>query len=123
MDKSATLYGPGSIVWCSLLHRQTWPWRLALGHYLCHVAYAQAALRDVQAANITEEDIDAIIQKGQRATEELNEKMKQYTENAMKFTMDGGIAYEYKDEEDVPEDAPNLKAIAGVLRSPCLALP
>ena len=123
MDTSATLYGPGSSVWCSLLHRQTWPWRLALRHYLRHVAYAQAALRGVQAANITEEDIDAIIQKGQRATEELNEKMKQYTENAMKFTMDGGIAYEYKDEEDVPEDAPNLKAIAGVLRSPCLALP
>ena len=67
----------------------------------------------VQAANITDEDIDAIIQKGQRATEELNEKMKQYTENAMKFTMDGGIAYEFKDEDDVPEDAPNLKAIAG----------
>ncbi len=68
----------------------------------------------VQAANITDEDIDAIIQKGQRATEELNEKMKQYSENAMAFTMDGGIAYEYKDEEDVPEDAPNLKALAGV---------
>ncbi len=51
--------------------------------------------------------------------------MKQYTENAMKFTMDGGIAYEYKDEEDVPEDAPNLKAIAGVQRFlpfPCLAM-
>lgn len=80
-------------------------------------------LRGTQAANITEEDIDAIIQKGQRATEELNEKMKQYTENAMQFTMDGGIAYEYKDEEDVPEEAPNYKAIAGVLRPPCLTLP
>ena len=76
----------------------------------------------VQAANITDEDIDAIIQKGQRATEELNLKMKQYTDNAMKFTMDGGIAYEYKDEEDVPEDAPNLKAIAGLHASPATLL-
>ncbi len=81
----------------------------------------EAGVRHVQAANITDEDIDAIIQKGQRATEELNEKMKQYTENAMKFTMDGGIAYEYKDDDDVPEDAPNLKAIAGAHRtSPAL---
>ena len=76
----------------------------------------------MQAANITDEDIDAIIQKGQRATEELNLKMKQYTENAMKFTMDGGIAYEYKDEDDAPEDAPNLKAIAGVHASPATLL-
>jgi predicted PurR-regulated permease PerM len=68
----------------------------------------------MQAANITDQDIDAIIQKGQRATEELNEKMKQFTENAMKFTLDGGFnAYEFKDEDDMPEDVPNLKALAG----------
>ena len=84
-------------------------------------AGAEGGETDAQAANITDEDIDAIIQKGQRATEELNEKMKQYTENAMKFTMDGGIAYEYKDEDDVPEDAPNLKAIAGAECYPCIA--
>ncbi|CAL5219362.1 g1181 [Coccomyxa viridis] len=80
---------------------------------LAMVRYGAEMVFSSEAANITDEDIDAIIQKGQRATEELNEKMKQYTENAMKFTMDGGIAYEYKDDDDVPEDAPNLKAIAG----------
>ncbi|CAK0743308.1 hypothetical protein CVIRNUC_001460 [Coccomyxa viridis] len=80
---------------------------------LAMVRYGAERVFSSEAANITDEDIDAIIQKGQRATEELNLKMKQYTDNAMKFTMDGGIAYEYKDEEDVPEDAPNLKAIAG----------
>ena len=67
-----------------------------------------------QAANITDQDIDAIIQKGQRATEELNNKMKQFTENAMAFTLDGGInAYEFKDEDDVPDEVPDLKQIMG----------
>ncbi len=68
-----------------------------------------------QAANITDQDIDAIIQKGMRATNELNEKMKQYTENAKAFTLDGGFnAYEYKDEDDVPEELPNFKQLAGI---------
>ena len=69
-----------------------------------------------QAANITDQDIDAIIQKGQRATEELNNKMKQFTENAMAFTLDGGInAYEFKDEDDVPDEVPDLKQLMGAL--------
>ena len=74
-----------------------------------------------QAANITDQDIDYIIQKGMRATDELNEKMKQFTENAMKFTLDGGFnAYEFKDEDDMPEDVPNLKALAGLCLSDLL---
>ena len=39
---------------------------------------------------VTDADIDAIIAKGQRETDELNNKLKEYSENAMKFTMDGG---------------------------------
>jgi SWI/SNF-related matrix-associated actin-dependent regulator of chromatin subfamily A member 5 len=67
-----------------------------------------------QAANITDQDIDAIIQKGVNATKELNEKMKQYTENAKAFTLDGGFnAYEYKDEDDIPDELPNYKQLAG----------
>lgn len=32
----------------------------------------------------------------------------------MKFTMDGGLsAYDYKAEEDEPEDTTNFKALAG----------
>lgn len=45
-------------------------------------------------------DIDTIIMKGERETKELNEKLKQFTEKAMNFTMDGGIIYEFKEEED-----------------------
>lgn len=58
----------------------------------------------LQASTITDQDIDAILARGQKETDELNAKMKEYTENAMKFTMDGGFqnAYEYRDEDDAP---------------------
>ena len=39
---------------------------------------------------VTDEDIDAIIAKGEADTAALNNKLQEYTENAMKFTMDGG---------------------------------
>ena len=52
------------------------------------------------------------------ATEELNNKMKQFTENAMAFTLDGGInAYEFKDEDDVPDEVPDLKQLMGAPRA------
>lgn len=41
---------------------------------------------------MTDEDIDAIIAKGEQETADLNNKLQEYTENAMKFTMDGGTA-------------------------------
>ncbi|EIE25592.1 hypothetical protein COCSUDRAFT_46779 [Coccomyxa subellipsoidea C-169] len=81
---------------------------------LSMVRYGAEMVFSSEAANITDQDIDAIIQKGMRATNELNEKMKQYTENAKAFTLDGGFnAYEYKDEDDVPEELPNFKQLAG----------
>jgi SWI/SNF-related matrix-associated actin-dependent regulator of chromatin subfamily A member 5 len=47
-------------------------------------------------------DIEAILTKGEKDTKALNEKMQQFTDNAMKFTMDGGIenVYDFKDEEE-----------------------
>ena len=40
--------------------------------------------------------------------------MTQFTENAMKFTLDGGFnAYEFKEEEEAPEDAVDLKQLIG----------
>ncbi|KAK9820501.1 hypothetical protein WJX72_011031 [[Myrmecia] bisecta] len=63
---------------------------------------------------ITDEDIDQIIQKGERATAELNNKLTEFTDNAMKFTMDGGLnAYEYKDEEEEQPDTTDYKALIG----------
>ena len=66
----------------------------------------------MQAATITDEDIDAIIQKGVRSTEELNAKMKDFTENAMKFTLDGGIAYEFKEGEEEADNT-DYKSLIG----------
>ncbi|MEW5311445.1 MAG: hypothetical protein WDW38_003160 [Sanguina aurantia] len=62
---------------------------------------------------ITDADIDTIITKGERETRELNDKLKQFTEKAMNFTMDGGIAYEFKDEEGQVEGDVNMKALIG----------
>lgn len=65
---------------------------------------------------VTDEDIDAIIAKGEADTAALNSKLQEYTDNAMKFTMDGGLsAYEYKDPNAVEEaeEKVDYKAIAG----------
>ena len=45
-------------------------------------------------------DIDAIITKGERDTKALNDKMAEFTDEARKFTMDGGLAYDFKEDED-----------------------
>lgn len=48
--------------------------------------------------------------------------MQYYTDNAMKFTMDGGIAYEYKDDDDEPEDNVDYKQLAGITPPPPVAI-
>jgi SWI/SNF-related matrix-associated actin-dependent regulator of chromatin subfamily A member 5 len=64
---------------------------------LSMVRYGAEMVFKSDAASVTDEDIDAIIRKGERATEELNEKMQSFAEGAVKFTLDGGVsAYEYK---------------------------
>lgn len=39
--------------------------------------------------------------------------MKNYTDHAMKFTMDGGIPYEYKDEDDEQDANVDYKSLIG----------
>lgn len=77
------------------------------------VRYGAELVFSSEAGNITDADIDSIIQKGEKDTKELNDKMQEFTENAVKFALDGGISlYEYKDEEEVPAPAGlDLKAI------------
>lgn len=57
---------------------------------------------------ITDEDIEALIAKGVKATEELNTKMAKYTDQALKFQLDGGgdqkDVYEFEDEEEETGD-------------------
>jgi hypothetical protein len=45
-------------------------------------------------------DVEAIIAKGVRDTQALNDKMQQFTDNARQFTMDGGIIEEFKEEDE-----------------------
>lgn len=51
--------------------------------------------------------------KGEQSTAALNNKMKDFSDNAMKFQMDGGMsAYEFKDQDE-PEDNIDYKSLAG----------
>mmetsp|Transcript_12989 Transcript_12989/g.34536 ORF Transcript_12989/g.34536 Transcript_12989/m.34536 type:complete len:1051 (+) Transcript_12989:23-3175(+) len=69
---------------------------------------AEKVFAQKDITEITDEDIDAIIAKGEEATRMLNEKMAKYQANARKFTLDGGInPYQYQDEDEqqaVPEE-------------------
>ena len=66
---------------------------------------------------------------GERDTNELNNKLAQFSENAMKFTMDGGLsAYDYKAEDEDMDNDVNFKALAGAFspsrqRSPLITMP
>ncbi|CAL9116371.1 unnamed protein product [Musa acuminata var. zebrina] len=55
-------------------------------------------------STITDEDIYDIIAKGEKATAELNAKMKKFTEDAIKFKMDDNAElYDFDDEKDDKE--------------------
>lgn len=80
---------------------------------LSMVRYGAEMVFSGGGGTITDEDIDAIIAKGERETNELNNKLAQFSENAMKFTMDGGLsAYDYKAEEEEAGEDVNFKALA-----------
>lgn len=74
----------------------------------CQPAYARCQ----SDSCVADADIEALIQKGERDTEALNDKMNKFTENARAFTMDGGVSlYDYKDEVRVPRDVRNALCI------------
>jgi hypothetical protein len=87
---------------------------------LSMVRYGAEMVFSSEPSKITEEDIDMIIQKGERSTAELNQKLQNFSENAMKFTMDGGIAnvYEFEDdkEPDNADQVDQLKQLMGEWR-------
>ena len=61
---------------------------------------AEYIFQSSDSSDITDEDIDQLIAKGEAATNELNEKMQAFTENAMKFSVSGDL-YDYKEEQQV----------------------
>ncbi|CAD7702794.1 unnamed protein product [Ostreobium quekettii] len=82
---------------------------------LSMVRYGAELVFKSEAGSITDADIDAIIAKGERDTKELNEKMSEFSENAMKFTLDGGLsAYDYIGEEEAENNVElDLKQLIG----------
>lgn len=85
---------------------------------LSMVRYGAEMVFSSAPSKITEEDIDAIIQKGERTTNELNEKLQNFTDDAMKFAMDGGMsAYDFEakkeKEEENQDQVEQLKALMG----------
>ena len=80
------------------------------------VRYGAEMVFSSEPSKITAEDIDAIIQKGERTTAELNQKLQNFTDDAMKFAMDGGMsAYEFeeKKEPENKDQVDQLKALMG----------
>ena len=83
---------------------------------LSMVRYGAEMVFSSAPSKITSEDIDAIIQKGERSTAELNQKLQNFTDDAMKFAMDGGMsAYEFeeKKEPENTDQVEQLKALMG----------
>eukprot|EP00775_Hariotina_reticulata_P010968 gene10968-11123_t len=81
---------------------------------LSMVRYGAELVFSSEASNITDADIEAILQKGERDTRDLNDKMNKFTENAKQFTMDGGLSiYDFKDEED--KDNTDLGVLKNVM--------
>uniref|UniRef100_A0A061QM65 SWI/SNF-related matrix-associated actin-dependent regulator of chromatin subfamily A member 5 n=1 Tax=Tetraselmis sp. GSL018 TaxID=582737 RepID=A0A061QM65_9CHLO len=79
---------------------------------LSMVRYGAEQVFSSEAENITDADIDDILAKGEDETKAMNDKLAEFTDNARKFTLDGGMVYDFKDEEDKDTvDAPTLKAI------------
>ncbi|PSC72801.1 chromatin-remodeling complex ATPase chain [Micractinium conductrix] len=73
------------------------------------VRYGAERVFSSEATNITEEDVDALIAKGEAATKELNDKLQNFSNDAMRFTMDGGInAYEFEEDKNTEEGDADL---------------
>lgn len=64
-------------------------------------------------STITDEDIDRIIAKGEEATAELDQKMKKFTDDAIKFKMDDTAGlYDFDDQEENADKNEFKKIIA-----------
>ena len=58
--------------------------------------------------DLTAEDVDAIIAKGEEATKQLNEKMSGFTDKALKFSMNADASLYEFEEQEAKEEAKKL---------------
>lgn len=88
---------------------------------LSMVRYGAERVFSSEATNITEEDVDALIAKGEAATKELNDKLQDFSNKATQFTMDGGIsAYDFdvdkdKDAEEGDADLAKIEQLKALM--------
>ena len=62
---------------------------------------AEKVFDGASSSKITDEDVEAILAKGEEATRALNEKMAGFTDKALKFSMDADASlYEFEDKEE-----------------------
>jgi len=67
---------------------------------------AEKVFDSTAVTDLTSEDVDAIIAKGEEATKQLNEKMSGFTDKALKFSMNADASlYEFEDQEAKEEAA------------------
>eukprot|EP00899_Mesostigma_viride_P006788 jgi/Mesvir1/1610/Mv14573-RA.1 len=80
------------------------------------VRYGADVIFSSKDSTVTDEDIDAIIAKGQAATAELEGKMKKFTEDAQRFKLDGAditslYSFEGTDYASGAKDGADLKRL------------
>ena len=74
---------------------------------LSMVRFGAEKIFDSSSTAVTEEDIDAIMARGEEETKALNSKMQGFTEKAIQFSMGAeNSLYEFADEEDKPVALP-----------------
>lgn len=75
---------------------------------------AEYVFSTAEDEDLLDADIDNLIAKGKQATQELNDKMKVFTENALKFSLgaDPSLAYDYQERDENTVDLKTLKSLA-----------
>eukprot|EP00798_Chlamydomonas_sp_ICE-L_P028324 gene28324-31441_t len=79
------------------------------------VRYGAELVFSSEPLNITDADVEAIIAKGVKDTEALNEKMQQFTDNAKSFALDGGMVYDFKEEKENKDDSESVALDGGMV--------
>tara|TARA_B100001996_G_scaffold373770_1_gene351603 strand:+ start:414 stop:3386 length:2973 start_codon:yes stop_codon:yes gene_type:complete len=73
---------------------------------LAMVRFGAEKIFDSSSTTITDEDVDAIMARGEEETKALNSKMQGFTEKAIQFSMGAeNSLYEFEDEDDKKVDA------------------
>jgi len=81
------------------------------------VRYGAERIFSGESSTFTDKDIDDIIRQGETETDALNEKMKEFAEGAMKFSLNGDLsAYDYRNEDEPEQTKKEIfKDLKGIM--------